>query len=255
MHVIWRDGLQDDDYLDRATVGADRLRRRVLEEYPPDRVAAITGVDVETLTTFAHRLAREQPSLIRLNYGLQRHHGGGMAVRTIACLPAIVGSWRHHGGGRPALDQRHLRLRDGPAHPPRPRPAGHADGQHEPARRGPGRRAARPAGPGPLRLQLQPGRRRARPGEGARGPAARRPVHRRPRAVPDRHGRLRRHRPARDDAARAPRPPRLLRPPLRDAQPPGDRPAAASAARTTTSSAPWPPGSASSPSCSPTTRP
>ena len=52
----------------------------------------ITGVDPETLTEFASRYAREKPSLIRLNYGLQRHHGGGMAVRTIACLPALVGA-------------------------------------------------------------------------------------------------------------------------------------------------------------------
>ena len=49
MHVIWRDGLQDDDYLERGTVGADLLRRRVLDEYPPERVAAITGVDAATL--------------------------------------------------------------------------------------------------------------------------------------------------------------------------------------------------------------
>jgi anaerobic selenocysteine-containing dehydrogenase len=99
MHVIWRDGLQDDDYLRRATVGAELLRQRVIGEYPPERVAAITGVDVAAITTLAHRLAREQPSLIRLNYGIQRHRGGGMAVRTIACLPAIIGSWRHAGGG------------------------------------------------------------------------------------------------------------------------------------------------------------
>jgi anaerobic selenocysteine-containing dehydrogenase len=99
MHVIWRDGLQVDDYLDRATVGAPLLRRRAREEYPPDRVAAITGVDAETITTFARRYAMEQPSLIRLNYGLQRHGGGGMAVRTIVCLPAVVGAWRHRGGG------------------------------------------------------------------------------------------------------------------------------------------------------------
>ena len=46
MHVIWRDGLQDDDYLSRATVGADLLRQRVIDEYPPEKVAAITGVDV-----------------------------------------------------------------------------------------------------------------------------------------------------------------------------------------------------------------
>ena len=99
LHVIWRDGLQDDDFLDRGTIGADRLRRRVLDEYPPERVAAITGVDSATLSSFAHRYAREKPSLIRLNYGLQRHHGGGMAVRTITCLPAVVGAWREPGGG------------------------------------------------------------------------------------------------------------------------------------------------------------
>ena len=99
MHVIWRDGLQDDDYLERGTVGAPLLRRRALEEYPPDRVAAITGLDQETIETLARRYATTHPSLIRLNYGLQRHYGGGMAVRTIACLPAIVGAWRHPGGG------------------------------------------------------------------------------------------------------------------------------------------------------------
>jgi len=99
MHVIWRDGLQDDDYLARATVGADLLRRRALDDYPPDRVAAITGVDAKTVEAFARRYARERPSLIRLNYGLQRHFGGGMAVRTVACLPAVVGAWRDHGGG------------------------------------------------------------------------------------------------------------------------------------------------------------
>jgi anaerobic selenocysteine-containing dehydrogenase len=99
MHVIWRDGLEDADYLARATVGADDLRRRALAEYPPEKVAAITGVDVDTIETLARRYAAEHPSLIRLNYGLQRHYGGGMAVRTIACLPAIVGAWRHVGGG------------------------------------------------------------------------------------------------------------------------------------------------------------
>lgn len=99
MHVLWRDGLTDDDYLGRATVGADRLKARALEEYPVDRVAAITGVDPATIEELARRYAADRPSLIRLNYGLQRHHGGGMAVRTIACLPALVGAWRDHGGG------------------------------------------------------------------------------------------------------------------------------------------------------------
>ena len=99
MHVLWRDELTDEDYIQAATVGAPLLRDRVLSEYTPERVAAITGVSTRSLNDFAHRLARDQPSFIRINYGLQRHYGGGMAVRTIACLPALVGSWRYAGGG------------------------------------------------------------------------------------------------------------------------------------------------------------
>jgi anaerobic selenocysteine-containing dehydrogenase len=99
MHVIWRDSLQDQDYLERGTFGHELLRERALAEYPPERVAEITGVDIATIERLARRYAATRPSLIRLNYGLQRHHGGGMAVRSIACLPAIVGAWRDHGGG------------------------------------------------------------------------------------------------------------------------------------------------------------
>jgi anaerobic selenocysteine-containing dehydrogenase len=39
------------------------------------------------------------PAAIRINYGLQRHAGGAMSVRTIACLPALTGAWRHAAGG------------------------------------------------------------------------------------------------------------------------------------------------------------
>jgi anaerobic selenocysteine-containing dehydrogenase len=31
--------------------------------------------------------------------GLQRHGGGGMAVRTITCIPGVTGDWRYPGGG------------------------------------------------------------------------------------------------------------------------------------------------------------
>lgn len=99
MHVIWRDSLEDREYLTTATVGAAELRKRALEEYDVATVSAITGVSIEEIESLARRYACEQPSFIRVNYGLQRHGGGGMAVRTIACLPSIVGAWRHHGGG------------------------------------------------------------------------------------------------------------------------------------------------------------
>ena len=44
MHVIVGEGLHDADYVSRHTVGFDRLAARV-REYPPERVAALTGLD------------------------------------------------------------------------------------------------------------------------------------------------------------------------------------------------------------------
>jgi anaerobic selenocysteine-containing dehydrogenase len=104
MHVLFRDRLHDQDYLDRYCLGGEELKKRALDEYPPAKVAAITGLSVETIERFAMEYGRSMkdrggPALIRLNYGLQRHGGGGMAVRTIACLPAVTGDWRHAGGG------------------------------------------------------------------------------------------------------------------------------------------------------------
>lgn len=99
MHVIFRDGLEDRDYLDRCAVGTDELRARVLENYNPDRVSQITGLDAADIEQLGRDYARTRPAAIRINYGLQRHRGGGMAVRTIACLPAVVGAWRDYAGG------------------------------------------------------------------------------------------------------------------------------------------------------------
>jgi anaerobic selenocysteine-containing dehydrogenase len=98
MHVVFRDGLEDRDYIERYTIGADALRERV-EEWTPQRTAEVTGLTAAEVEGFAREYATRQPSALRINYGLNRHAGAGMAVRTIACLPALVGAWRHAGGG------------------------------------------------------------------------------------------------------------------------------------------------------------
>jgi len=99
MHILWRDSLTDEDYLNRYCLGTDLLRERVLKEYGPEKVAGITGLDLSDIEKLAHEYGAVKPAFIRVNYGLQRHGGGGMAVRTITCLPAIIGAWRHPGGG------------------------------------------------------------------------------------------------------------------------------------------------------------
>jgi anaerobic selenocysteine-containing dehydrogenase len=98
MHVLIAEGLIDRDYIDRYTVGFDALEQRV-RDYPPSRVASLTGLREAQIVALAREYGTIGPAVIRLNYGMQRHAGGGMAIRTVACLPALVGAWRHAAGG------------------------------------------------------------------------------------------------------------------------------------------------------------
>src|SRR5689334_15432250 len=98
MHVLIAEDLLDRDYIDRYTLGFDALEQRV-REYPPARVASLTGLEEDRIVALAREYGSTAPAVIRLNYGMQRHAGGGMAIRTVACLPALVGAWRHPAGG------------------------------------------------------------------------------------------------------------------------------------------------------------
>src|SRR5262245_732199 len=98
MHVIIEEGRYDRDYVECHTLGLEPLRARV-KQYPPDEVARICGITADEVVSLAREYAAVRPAAIRVNYGLQRHAGGGMAVRTIACLPALIGAWREPAGG------------------------------------------------------------------------------------------------------------------------------------------------------------
>jgi anaerobic selenocysteine-containing dehydrogenase len=98
MHVLVRDGLIDEDYVARYTLGFDLLKER-LQTCTPEWAAKLCGLEVEEIVQLAREYGSTRPAAIRLNYGMQRHAGGGMAARTIACLPALVGAWRDAAGG------------------------------------------------------------------------------------------------------------------------------------------------------------
>jgi anaerobic selenocysteine-containing dehydrogenase len=98
MHVIIGENLHDADYVARYTEGFDALRERV-REWTPQRAAQLTGIAAEEIAALARENATTRPAVIRLNYGIQRSERGAMAVRTVALLPAIVGSWKQIGGG------------------------------------------------------------------------------------------------------------------------------------------------------------
>ncbi len=98
MHVLIAEDRIDHEWVAAHTVGYEPLAARV-RDWTPERAAAICGLDAQVIVDLAREYASVRPSVIRLNYGMQRNHGGGMAARTIACLPALVGAWRDPAGG------------------------------------------------------------------------------------------------------------------------------------------------------------
>ena len=98
MHVIIGENLHDADYLASYSEGFDALKE-LAAKYPPERVEALTGIERADVVSLAREYATTRPAVIRLNYGTQRSERGGTAVRAIAALPALTGSWREIGGG------------------------------------------------------------------------------------------------------------------------------------------------------------
>jgi anaerobic selenocysteine-containing dehydrogenase len=99
MHVLITERLVNVDYIERCTVGYEQLRERVLRDYPVARVAAITSIPEDQIVTLAREYGRARAPFIRIGDGLSRHANGGMTVRTIACLPGLVGAFSKEGGG------------------------------------------------------------------------------------------------------------------------------------------------------------
>ncbi len=98
LHVVLAESREDREFIDRHTVGWEAFRQRILE-FPPARAADITGLSTESIVALGKRLAETRPTGIRIGIGIQRHGGGGMAVRTITCIPGVTGDWRLPGGG------------------------------------------------------------------------------------------------------------------------------------------------------------
>ena len=98
MHVLIEENLYDVDYVARFTHGFEPLRERA-KKYPPACVAEVTGLSTEDVVRLAREYATATPSVIRLNYGVQRGQNGGAAARAIAMLPCLTGAWKHLGGG------------------------------------------------------------------------------------------------------------------------------------------------------------
>ncbi len=98
MHVIIRDDLVDHAWVAEHTLGFDELAAHVAD-WTPERAAAECGVDADVIKALARDYATVRPAAIRTLIGAEHHENGAMFYRTLACLPALTGSWRERGGG------------------------------------------------------------------------------------------------------------------------------------------------------------
>ena len=102
MQVLIAEDLVDHDYIAQYTLGYEALKQRAAE-WTPERTAEVCGISVTEVVELARLYGQAcrsgEGAAIRANYGVQRVRGGGMAVRNIACLPALTGAWRHAAGG------------------------------------------------------------------------------------------------------------------------------------------------------------
>jgi anaerobic selenocysteine-containing dehydrogenase len=99
MHLLILNHLIDHDFLSSHVQGFEELKEKILPDYPPDKVSRLTGLSQETIKGIAHAYGRAKNPFIRLGSGLSRYGNGAMAIRTIVCLPALVGAYGKRGGG------------------------------------------------------------------------------------------------------------------------------------------------------------
>ncbi len=98
MQVIISRDLIDKDFIREHTLGFEQLKARAAD-YPPDRVAGICGIDADAIVELATGYAQARAPYIRTGWGPGRQLKGGMAMRTIALLPALVGAFTKKGAG------------------------------------------------------------------------------------------------------------------------------------------------------------
>ncbi|WP_428247841.1 molybdopterin oxidoreductase family protein [Ferrovibrio sp.] len=98
MHVLFRDGFADREYLARYTDVPAELEAH-LQSRDPAWAAAITGLSVAEIEAFAHLLGERKRHYLRLGYGFSRSRNGSSNMHAAASIAAVTGSWQLEGGG------------------------------------------------------------------------------------------------------------------------------------------------------------
>jgi len=98
IHVIIKEKLYDEDYVNTRTVGMDELKNAV-EEFTPEYVETITGIPGDQLISAARIYARARAASILYAMGITQHICGTDNVKSLANLAMLCGNVGVEGGG------------------------------------------------------------------------------------------------------------------------------------------------------------
>ncbi len=99
MHLLDKYNLLDYEFMKNHVQGFEELKEKILPDYPPKKVSRLTGLPPETIQFMAKTYGKARLPFIRLGAGLSRYGNGAMTVRTIVCLPSLVGAYGKKGAG------------------------------------------------------------------------------------------------------------------------------------------------------------
>jgi formate dehydrogenase alpha subunit len=98
MHIILREGWQDEEFIAQRTEGFEELKS-VVGEYTPERVSEITGVPAEEIKKAARMMAENRPGALLYAMGITQHTVGVANVMSCANIQMLLGNMGVPGGG------------------------------------------------------------------------------------------------------------------------------------------------------------
>jgi anaerobic selenocysteine-containing dehydrogenase len=98
MHILLRDNLADRAYMARWTDFSPEFEAH-LATRTPAWAAAITGLSVDEIETFARLVGTTPKTYFRLGYGFTRQRNGATTMHAALSIAAMTGAWQHKGGG------------------------------------------------------------------------------------------------------------------------------------------------------------
>ena len=98
MHVLFREGYADRDYLARYTDCPAELEAH-LATRTAEWASSICGMPVAEIEAFARTVGQTKRSFFRLGYGFTRSRNGAAQMHAALCIPAVTGAWQYQGGG------------------------------------------------------------------------------------------------------------------------------------------------------------